>query len=112
MYLAYTGRLNGEDGSPVAVDQWADPSVDVYGTLGVGGSLRWEGSNKAEPNPAVATDWHPLTDPQGNDLNFAALKVEAVTEVIRWARPRVTAGDGTTSLECYVTLRRPNPMRA
>ena len=111
-YLKYAAMANGDIGSPIAWADWADRSVGVYGTFGVAGNLRWEGSNKAAPDPAVATDWHPLSDPQGNVLDFTTAKHEAVTEVVRWARPRVTAGDGATALDVEVVLRRPNNMRS
>lgn len=110
-FLFYEGLTNASSdvGSPVPFAEWADRSVQVFGTFGAGGNLRWEGSNKE--SPAVDADWHALSDPQGNALDIGSAKVEAVTEVTRWARPRVTAGDGTTDLDVYVVLRRQNPMR-
>ena len=39
-----------------------------------------------------------LTDPQGNDLDITTGKIEAITELVRYIRPRIVGGDGTTSL--------------
>jgi hypothetical protein len=93
-------------GAAIQMPALADRSVQVLGTLGAGGSVRIEGSNKAAPDESTSTDWAVLTDPQGNDLNLSALKIEAVTEPVLWIRPRVTAGDGTTSLTVILLLRK------
>jgi hypothetical protein len=84
---------NGDDGQPWDTQDYPDVSVQVTGTFGVGGSLRIEGSNEATP-----TNWGTLADPQGTALDFTAAKIEQVLENVRWIRPRVTAGDGTTAL--------------
>lgn len=102
--ITWANMANGDDGAPVRLSQYADRSVQVVGTFGAGGSARWEGSND-EANYAT------LTDPQGNALDFTAAKVEAVTEITVLARPRVTAGDGTTSLTVIALLRRTQPLR-
>jgi hypothetical protein len=104
----WTGLLQSslDVGAAVSVPALADRSVQLLGTLGTGGSVRIEGSNKAAPDESTNTDWAVLTDPQGNDLNLAALKIEAVTEPVLWIRPRVTAGDGTTSLTVILLLRK------
>lgn len=99
-----------DDGAAIEMPGSADRSVQVTGTLGAGGSVRIEGSNLPTPRTAAAdgtfADWFPLTDPQGNALNMAALGGEAITEGTRWIRPRVTAGDGTTSLTVRLHVRR------
>ncbi len=93
-----------DSGVPYECPGAADRSVQVTGTLGAAGSVRIEGSNVAAP--ASDADWFVLTDPQGNALNLTALGGEAVTEITRWIRPRVTAGDGTTSLTVRLLARR------
>ena len=79
------------DGSPFTVAYYKDRSIQVNGTFGVGGSCSIEGSMDG-------TNYYTLTDPQGNALTFTAAKIEAVSELVLYIRPRVTAGDGTTSL--------------
>ena len=78
----------------------ADRSVQVSGTFGTGGNLRIEGSNDG-------ITYAVLTDPQGNALDFTTAKIETVMEIVRFIRPRITAGDGTTSLTCTMLMRRP-----
>lgn len=96
---------NGDTGAPVASAQWADRSIQVEGTFGAGGNLRWEGSNDGAL-------FEVLSDPQGTALNVTSAKIKAITEVVAFARPNVTAGDGTTSIVVTLTARRPQPLRA
>lgn len=93
-----TLTTTNDNGSPFPFAAWVDRSVQVTGTFGAGGTLRWEGSNDG-------TNYVALTDPQGNSLDFTAAKIEAVTEICALARPRVTAGDGTTSLVVTLVAR-------
>lgn len=89
---------NGDDGQPIELANFADRSVQVVGTFGTGGSVRIEGS-------LDGIHYAPLTDPQGNALDIQAAKIEAISEVVRWIRPRVIAGDGTTSLTVTMLLK-------
>lgn len=99
VYIAqWTDLANGDAGDALRFCQYADKSVQVAGTFGAGGSLRLEGSNDG-------TNWHALTDPQGNALNFTAAGIEAVTEATFYVRPRVTAGDGTTLLTATLLMK-------
>jgi hypothetical protein len=94
-----------DSGTPIKMPGSADRCVQVLGTFGAGGSVRIEGSNV--PNPTVDADYTVLTDPQGNALDLTAARIEQITEIPLWIRPRVTAGDGTTSLTVRLLVRRP-----
>lgn len=76
----------GDDGAPIEAVEFADRSVQVAGTFG-GATLVVEGSNDS-------TAYGTLTDPQGNDLNITAARIEMVSEVTRLIRPRVQGGTG------------------
>lgn len=89
--VQWASMASGDDGAPYAFTQFADRSVQVSGTFGAGGNAKWEGSNNS-------STFDTLTDPQGNALDFTSAKLEAVTELAVLSRPRITAGDGTTSL--------------
>ena len=97
--IRWTGLLNGDDGSPADWVDYADRCFQVTGTFGTGGSLTVEGSNDGVTFSALA-------DPQGNALTFTSTKIEQALELPRYVRPRVTAGDGTTSLVCSLVMRR------
>lgn len=100
--IAWTGLTfaTTDDGDPLEMPGSADRSVQVTGTLGAGGSVRIEGSNDG-------VNYAALNDPQGNVLDIATLKIEQVLDLTRYIRPRVTAGDGTTSLTVTMLVRRP-----
>lgn len=89
--VTWTGLANGDTGAPVELTQLSDRSVQVLGTFGTGGSVTLQGS-------LDGSNWVALTDPQGNAITKTAAGLEAISEVVRYIRPSVTAGDGTTSL--------------
>lgn len=96
--VQWSGMLNTDDGTPIDMVAFPDRSVQVTGTFGAGGNLRIEGT-------IDGTTWATLTDPQGNALDFTAAKIEAISELVRRVRPRVTAGDGTTNLVVSLLVR-------
>ena len=104
---AYAAMLQSTSDVGVGIPfaQWADRSVQVTGTLGAAGAVTIEGSNDG------GTTYHTLNDPSSTALTMNSLRIEGILEVCELVRPRVTAGDGTTSLNVYFILRRPNPMR-
>ena len=97
--LTQTGT---DDGAPYSAFPFADRSIQVIGTFGTGGTLVMEGSNV--PEPTLAAHWVTLTDPQGNALTFTTGRLEQVSEYTRWIRPRITGGDGTTSLTVHMLI--------
>lgn len=91
--------------APIPFAQWADRSVQVFGTFGAGGNLRIEGSNDGGSN------WATLNDPSSTALNITAAGIEEILEICGLVRARVTAGDGTTSLTVAFCLRRQQQLR-
>lgn len=91
------------DGQRWDTQDFPDCSVQISGTFGAGGTLVIEGSNETTP-----TTWNTLNDPSGSPLSFTAAGLKQILELTRWVRPRVTAGDGTTSLtvRLYAGRRR------
>ena len=97
--VSWVSLANGDSGSPVEYHTSADRSVQVVGTFGAGGTVVIEGSNDG-------TNYVTLTDPQANALSFSSAGLEAISELTRYIRPRVTGGDGTTSLSVYLIMRK------
>lgn len=95
----WAAMANGDDGTPFENPGAPDRSVQVQGTFGVGGTVVLEGSNDG-------TNYHTLRDPLGNNLSFTAAGLKAVMEAVRYVRPRVTAGDGTTSITVTLLAMR------
>lgn len=96
---SWTGLLNGDSGDFVEASYLSDKSIQVQGTFGVGGTLIFEGSNDSGVTAFT------LNDPQGNPLSFTTGKIEQVLENTQMVRPRVTAGDGATSLTVLMVSR-------
>lgn len=90
----WAGLLNTDDGQGVEAASLASISVQVVGTFGVGGEVTWEGSNDG------GTTWVALRFQDAQSLAAKATDstIIAVAERPLLIRPRVTAGDGTTSL--------------
>lgn len=74
-------------------------SVQVNGTFGVGGTCLVEGT-------LDGTNWYQLSDPAGTAISFTAAGIKAIRDDVVAVRPRVTAGDGTTSLTAVLSVRR------
>lgn len=98
---AWSGLLNGDTGTPLDPTPFGGATLQVTGTFGVGGSLTLEGT-------VDGTNYAPL-----NTLAGAAIAVTAAGLVQIQSpgpylniRPRVTAGDGTTTLVATLLLLR------
>lgn len=98
---SYGPMANGDVGiaTTTRLAAYADRSAQVEGTFGAGGTVLIEGTNDG-------TNWRTLTDPLGNLLSITAAGIKQVTEAVLQMRPRVSAGDGTTSLTVTFALRR------
>lgn len=87
------------DGSGAQYTGSGDRTVQVTGTFGVGGTVIVEGS-------LDGTNWFGLKDPGGTAISLTAAGLRAVLENCSFIRPRVTAGDGTTSITAILLIRR------
>lgn len=87
-----------------AIEQFgeADRSVQITGTFGVGGTVVIEGSNDG-------VNYHTLKDHLGVALSITAAGLYSVDQIVRYLRPRITAGDGTTALTVTALTRRVLP---
>ncbi len=98
-YITWSNLANGDTGEPLSFAGHADKTMQVFGTFGTGGELTFEGSNDprvlSDPNNAV---WFTMNDPQTLPLTKTGAGGDLIIENPRFMRPRVTAGDGTTSI--------------
>ncbi|MCC7122274.1 MAG: hypothetical protein IT493_12020 [Gammaproteobacteria bacterium] len=97
--IAWMGLLNGDDGRPISLGDFADFCIQFAGTFGAGGTIVFEGSNDG-------VSYFTLNDAQAAAISKTAAALEQVVEFPRYVRPRVTAGDGTTNLACHLYTRR------
>lgn len=99
MLITWAGLANGDDGQPFMLAQFADRSVQVEGTFGTGGTLVVQGT-------IDNTNYRTLNDPYSNAISITTPKIEAVSELVNGIRPKVTSGDGTTSLTVSMLVRK------
>jgi hypothetical protein len=103
--VSWLALANGDIGvgptgaATVSLPAYPDRTVQITGTFGSGGSVNVEGSNDG------GTTWAVLTDPLGNALTFTAAGMKQITELPDLVRVNVTAGDGTTALNAYISAR-------
>lgn len=96
--VTWQGLLNGDDGAPYEAPPLADRALQVSGVFGAGGTLVLEGT-------IDGVNWAVLNDPQGNTLSITTAKIEQIMELVVSVRPRVSAGDGTTTLTVSMLLK-------
>jgi hypothetical protein len=99
--VRWTGLLQTDDGEWIRFPKGDDRSVHVFGTFGAGGNIVLEGSNEDVPTPSNAVTLDD-TRGMGNSLTFNAKDIRQVLQSSVWVRPRVTSGDGTTSLTLFL----------
>lgn len=97
--MTFTGL---DVGLPAGNFGGADRSVQVEGTFGATPGILIEGSNDG-------VNYETLNDHLGVALTFTAKGIKSVDQICRFIRPRVTGGDGTTSLTVTLLTRRIQP---
>ena len=102
--VVWTPVSEADTCAPVAMSDYADKSIHVFGTFG-SGTVALHGSNDNGANYAA------LNDPGGTVIGIAtAAKIKAVLENTEWIKP-VTSGGTGQSLSVAVVARLANPMR-
>lgn len=110
--VAWIGMANGDVGAgPLNSDPYiravgaADRSIQIEGTFGAGGTVVVEGTNASIDPTVAAPTWYTLRDALGNNLSFTSAGLKSILEHTAAIRVRVTAGDGTTSINAYLSAR-------
>ena len=74
-------------------------TFQITGTFGVGGTCVIEGSNDG-------VTYFTLNDQANAALSITTAALKTVRDTPFWIRPRVTAGDGTTSLTVVASFQK------
>lgn len=103
--FTWSGLLQSslDTGAPVDVRDAAELMCMINGTLGAAGAVTWEGSVDGGVN------YFPLKSNIGTPaaiVQTAVLTPDMVQERPLTVRPRVTAGDGTTTLVATLVAKR------
>lgn len=88
-----------DDGAPISYPAWGEKTFQVSGALGAAGAVTLEGSNDG-------LTWATLNDKQGVAMVVTALGIKSTQDGPAYIRPRITAGDGATTLVVSVAIRR------
>lgn len=92
-----------QDGDPLnleTIQNYSDRSIQIDGTFG-GATAILLGSNDG-------VTYLTLKDAFGNDISITTSNaLKQITEVCNFIKPRVTGGDGTTSLNFRLFGRKP-----
>jgi hypothetical protein len=94
--VCWRGLRLGDEGAPLK-GVYPRRTIQVCGVFGVLGQVTIEGS--LDPEHRV---WATLNDPQGEPMQFAVAKLEAIQEGCLWLRPCVSRGDAVTALDVYL----------
>lgn len=88
----WSGLLNGDSGTAVGVSDhnWSY-TMQVTGTFGAGGSVSLQGSNNN-------VDFIAIDDAAAVAVAATTTKIWKLSQLPRYIKPVVTAGDGTTNL--------------
>lgn len=100
--VTWTGLTQAtlDTGSPISLAEYSDKTFQTFGTFGGSGALLIEGSNDG------GTTWAPLSNRQGTAMSFTAAGMNTSQDRPILVRPRVTGGDGTTSLTVAAACHR------
>ena len=99
-------NTGADSGTPVELADFRSFSVQAVNgssVAGLGANVIMEGSNDG-------TNWGPLVDLSGTAIAITTANIAAYIksniETTRYVRPRVTAGDGTTSIVVLMYAQR------
>ena len=98
--LKWEGLLNGDTGAWAHFARYPDKTMQVIGTFSIGGTCTLEGSNDAGTTAGAVHDAQgaaiaPSVGATENDVAVLAESPQAL-------RPNITAGDGSTDVDCII----------
>jgi hypothetical protein len=104
--FSWSGLLVNDDGAALAVPWFAEKTVHVKGTFGAGGTAKIQFTNDG----ATAATFGALTACLARSPDSVAISItgedgKIILENPVWLRPIITAGDGTTNLQCFIVCR-------
>ena len=102
----WADMANGDTGTFVILPRHGDKSVHAYGTFGAGGTVTFRGSNETPATEANASIVHSPSETNLTLTATAGAGLKQVLEAPYSVSPKVTAGDGTTSLTVLLCVRR------
>lgn len=102
--VTWPNMKQGDVGEPTTYARYMDRSIQVRGSLGVGGGVAIKGSND-EPELNGAEFVH-LTDLRGNDLVIRTPKIEQIEDCTYAVKPEIEGGDANTDVTVILYARK------
>lgn len=99
--VKWSGISQGDTCTPVRWHGAGDRTVQVTGTFGAGGTVSVEGTLDSSDGTYAQ-----LTDPFGNAISFTDAGIDTVTEMVKYIKPVIAGGDGTTNLTVIMLFRK------
>jgi hypothetical protein len=97
--IEWTSLGQGDDGAWFMLGHYNDKCLHVWGTFG-GATMTIQGSNEDAPTNPIA-----LTDPTQTSIALIVAGIKQILENPLFIRPKITGGDGTTSLTARLVCR-------
>ena len=94
----WSSMAASDDGQAVRLAVYSDRSIQVTGTFG-GATVTIGGSNDG-------VTYFALTDTGGSQLVLTEAALKQIVELPVFIKPRITGGDGTTSVNVILAGRR------
>lgn len=89
-----------ETGQVIYLPGYADKSVQIDGNFTGGGAAAIEGS-------IDGVTFFPLTDPQGNAISKTANAIEAISEAVKYYRPKITGTVVSINIHLFAKGSKP-----
>lgn len=102
--VTWTDVTETDDCAGVALPEYADKSVQVFGTFD-SANVAVHGSNDG------GTTYAALNDPSGTVIDMTVAGIKAVLENTEYVKPVITTGGATQSLTVVMLARLSNPLR-
>jgi len=99
----WSNMANGDIGAISDYPGFADRNFQVSGTFGAGGEVTMQGSNE----PPANDKWFTLSNMADSALVVTTAGGKMIQENTLYIRPKITGGDGTTSLTITLIARKP-----
>ena len=109
LFLWTTLTTTNLDGQACTYHGTGDRTVQVDGTFGAGATVTLQGSN--DPLGTTPVNWFPMTFVGGAAATFTTAGgagIKLLAECPAAIRPLLSGGDGTTSLNVRLGIRRNN----
>lgn len=91
-------------GAAVQMPEWVDRSVHFVSSSWGSATAAMEGSNEG-------TDFQPIKSPSNAAITATANSLNQLLESTLYVRPRLSAVGTGASVDCYLLVRRAQPLR-